>query len=115
MRIRYIAIACAALMAATPAYSDDITGSELYRRCETPRGSSEYTWCTGYAMGFLSRYREVCKLEKEPAMEAPQARSIVEKYLRDHPGQLNENAGVIVGRAFHEVLGCPKKDWKNRI
>jgi len=113
MRVRYVrcmAMACALLMGA-PAYSAEIiTGSELQRRCGVPKGSSGYDFCTGFAMGALTRYRELCRMEKEPTLDGAQARLIIEKYMRAYPELLNENAGVIAVRAFNQELGCPKGD-----
>jgi len=73
MKLQWAGAACAALMVGTPVYSAEIvTGSELHRRCETPKGSNEYAHCTGFILGAFSGYRKLCKLEKEPAMEATQ-------------------------------------------
>ena len=85
MRMRYVAVAmaCAALMVATPAYSAEIiTGSELYRRCTAAKGSSEHTYCAGFILGAPSGYRKLCRMEKEPALDGAQPFDNREVYER---------------------------------
>jgi hypothetical protein len=116
--MRYVAIACAALMVATPAYSgDEFNGSKLYRLCTSSPASIEYTFCSGYAFGFLYGYisaeinaspnnTSLCKFRS--GIDVTQAHLIVEKYMREHPEQLNKPADFVAELAFREVYGCKK-------
>src|SRR4051812_24617196 len=76
------------------------TGTELYRSCQSPTDLS----CTAYVRGFVDGMviGKVVGLTKLPMFCPPndgilleQGRLIVEKFLRDHPEKLHEQASFL--------------------
>jgi hypothetical protein len=88
---------------------------QLYRDCHAKTGSVGDFGCTAYIHGFLDGIatgRVVA--EKKPGMFCPpkegvsvdQGRLIIEKYMRDHPGELNHAAGLVAAGAMYDAFPC---------
>jgi hypothetical protein len=92
----------------------DLTGTELDKLCrEHGSGSDHDLWCYIYVHGFLDGFNIGAALPKLGLSYCPpknltidQGRLIVEKYLRDHPTELNLEAGIIAARAFLAAYPC---------
>jgi hypothetical protein len=114
MRMRYFGcmVVCAALMVATPVYSVDMTGSELYRRCSAPKHSPAYLYCHVFIADFVE---VIVDYEKGTTpcefvdMTVTKARAMVVNYMRDHPDELDQKAKIVFAHAIYDEHGCYKK------
>ena len=95
------------------------TGSDLYLACQDKEHSSAGLSCVAYVRGFLDGIatgnvfgqkfsKDYCPPKHGIALV--QGRLIVEKYLKDHPEHLHEEAGLILGGAFMVAFPCPKSN-----
>jgi hypothetical protein len=93
-----------------------LTGTQLYQNCQDKKRGLGDLLCIAYVRGLVDGMvvgramgmhyaTEYCPPEK--GISADQARLIVEKYLRDHPEELHQEAGLIAGGAL--VLAFPCK------
>jgi hypothetical protein len=88
---------------------------QLYRDCHAKTRSVGDFGCIAYIHGFLDGIatgRVVA--EKKPGMFCPpkegvsvdQGRLIIEKYMRNHPGELNQAAGLVAADAMYDAFPC---------
>jgi hypothetical protein len=97
--LHHVGAALAALSVASPASS--LTAAELYRICTQPRNSNPDIGCNYYILGltdgnFLgdsmaSSGNRFCAPKN--GVDHAQARLVIEKFFRDHPEELHEEAG----------------------
>jgi hypothetical protein len=107
-------ISCALTIFATGSASA-LDAIELYRSCHSTARSMGDFGCIAYIHGFLDGMAaghaaaEILQGKFCPPKEGvsvDQGRLIVEKYMRDHPGQLNREAGLIVASAMYDAFSC---------
>ena len=97
---------------AFPMTATAFDGSDLYRFCSgTERSYSNA--CNAFIRGFHEGLMIGDRFASEKThycpptnMGIPQARLIVEKYLRDNPNKLHAAAGALVAGALYEAFGC---------
>ena len=84
-----------------------LTGNGLQEYCSGPEGSSKSLACTLYVSGFLAGIRLLTALKENTRMwcfpdgsTIGQSRLIIEKYMRDNPQSLHQDASVIAGKAL---------------
>ena len=109
MRAIVVAL-CVALP--NPAYC--LTGAELYKFCQEPKGSAAELSCHSYIAGFVdgtvtAHYdergsRKFCNIDD--GINKTEARTIIEKFLKEHPGIGAKEAGILASLALYEVFGC---------
>ena len=101
-----------ALSACGPANA--LTGTELYRNCTEGKQSIGSAMCLAYVRGFAEGIVFGNELGKLPRAFCPptaglhvdQARLIIEKFLRDNPDKLHNEAVFLAGQALMEAFGC---------
>jgi hypothetical protein len=49
-----------------------------------------------------------CQILPPQNLPGKDIRIIVEKYLKDHPDQLDKEAGALVGLALHQAFPCKR-------
>lgn len=108
-----------AISGAVPPAAEALTGLELLRQCEgrSPQGLEALgpILCMAYLSGILDGY-QVRTMEAgvgrqalcppTSGIENEQTKLIVEKWLRDHPGDLGEVARVPVVVALAQAFPC---------
>ena len=82
------------------------TGSELLERCEDHDLSWADGWCTGYIQG-VGNHPDACIPE---GVTNGQFRKVVEKFLRDNPAELHEEAGMLVFLVQLETWPCEEEE-----
>ncbi|SRR6266446_2636828 len=99
------------LLAATPASA--LTGTELKRFCDEPKGGSGNISCSAYIRGlidglFLADHMAGSGVRYCPPenLELEQALLVVQKHLNEHPEQLNRNAGPLAALALYSAFPC---------
>jgi hypothetical protein len=110
-------IILAVIFSLIPVASNAFTGMELHNWClSSEKMSPEADACTIYLKGFvdgvvtgnaLGIAHTFC-----PPMDGisgPQARLILEKYFRDHPEKLDQEAGLLAEVAIREAFPCASK------
>jgi hypothetical protein len=119
-----ITVACCALVVALCSLSNSsdagmfYTGSELYGGCANFDPNTADTWkngvCYGYVMGVIDnldsvqRAEHICVFAPPMGMRAPVTVGIVQKYLKEHPDQLQLSADSLIGVAMAHAFPCPK-------
>jgi Rap1a immunity proteins len=91
-----------------------MTGTELYSACTQQGKDTSSPFCNAYIHGFLdgmtmgyAAHGTVAKYcLPADGIELTQGRLIIEKYLRDHPDKLNQNAAVLAGFAMMDAFPC---------
>ena len=87
------------------------SGTKLYELCndQTTAGL-----CVFYIRGFMEGMVWGSELVKARRSYCPpsnvsvtQGRLVVEKYIREHPSELNKAAGVLAGKALALAFPCP--------
>lgn len=81
----------------------NIHGTDLLRLCETPEGTNDANFCTGFIMGtrdgvaLATNLRDTAPILATP-LEAKedQLKAVVVKYLKDHPEELHRPGGLLV-------------------
>ena len=97
------------LVIAFPAKAQ-FTGTKLRDYCAGEDVDTCAMWISGFAGGMW--YLQ--QIEKEPTtcipegFTATQARQIVQKFMADHPGMLNQSATTVAGTALEHAFPCPK-------
>ena len=91
-----------------------LSGGDLYKFClASSKASEQETACLSYIRGFVDgmlmgvaseKYSAYCPPNSGVPMQ--QALLIVERYLREHPEKLHEEAGFVVGGALIEAFPC---------
>ena len=98
----------------SPKSAAALTGNELQEYCSGPKGSGFGLACAEYIHGFVSGFLAADHTKRKDArilcfpMDATigQARRIVEKYMRDNPQSLHQDASIIVGKAILLAFPC---------
>lgn len=87
-----------------------LTGDELVQYCEASRADFDKGFCAGFVTSawndFLS-VREQRYTCDPPDATIEQATQVVQKYLADHPDELNEKALVLIFDALDDAFPCP--------
>jgi hypothetical protein len=92
-----------------------LSGTDLYRSCMAKNKSLGDLLCIAYVHGFLDgivsghgigKNAPTLYCPPEEGVSVDQGRLIVEKYLREHPEQLHEQAGIQVTSAMIEAFRC---------
>jgi hypothetical protein len=106
-------LAASAIMTAE---AEDFNGMALYQYCEhhDPDHVYESALCGFYVRGFLEGMllgagigaKVFCP--PEAGISAPQARLIIEKYMRENPKALNAQVGAVAGAALITAFPCKK-------
>jgi hypothetical protein len=94
----------------------DLTGADLDKICGNRDSHSDLNLlCYTYMHGFLDGLNIGAALPRMRLSYCPpknltiiQGRLIVEKYLRDHPTELELDAGIIATRALLAAYPCPR-------
>jgi Rap1a immunity proteins len=86
---------------------------ELYKMCSAKYGSADEVVCDAFAAGTMSGLafgqaavalgHRFCPPDN---LSAIQAGLIIRKYLLNHPGALNEHAGMVASMALLEAFPC---------
>jgi hypothetical protein len=107
-------LAAAALFATTwPVHA--LTGLDLEQFCDAPRDSTAAISCFTYIRGLTDGLYMADKMEasgvrlcwpKDQTIEPEQSKLIVQKYLKDHPEQLDRNAGALAALAIYLAFRC---------
>jgi hypothetical protein len=104
----------ALLLATVAPAASDFTGVELRNICTSPAKDHpiEETMCKFYIAGLndglfggqmmAQRGMRACI----PPINGAQARLIVEKYMRDHPEELNKPAPIVIATAIWTAYPC---------
>jgi hypothetical protein len=98
-----------------PDTADALTGKELAQSCSAKNGkSAESLTCAGYVRGFIDGMimgytahgtsRGYCP--PMTGISVPQGRTIIEKWLRDHPERMKTDASILAGLALAEAYPC---------
>jgi hypothetical protein len=105
-----------ALQTAVVSAADVPSGRELYHLCiQSKKGDSLDFACDVYIRGFIEGIiaQRVMSTSNGPHICPPQntgelyvIRSIVEKYIRDHPEQLDNPASIVLALALVRALPC---------
>jgi hypothetical protein len=108
---------CLALVSPLKA-EEGITGTYLYNACTKNDRSAQafacITWITGFSQGLmaaqtLADIQHVSRVTCFPdEFSGAQARLIIEKFMRDHPEDLHNNAATIAGFALALAFPCKK-------
>jgi hypothetical protein len=103
------------------------TGMQLYHWCSSAKGSEGDLACMAYAIGFFDGMfdfivptdvktasgapliADVCPPNEGIGVSYGQVRLIIEKYLRDHPEELNQAASGLALSAMKGAFPCPSK------
>jgi hypothetical protein len=114
-RIIGLIVGIAILLASPSAFG--FSGTDLYKHCQKRNGGPEEIACAAFVHGFLDgmflgyslgRDKDAgfgyCPPEKGVSVD--QGRLVVEKYLREHPEKLHEQAGLLVGWALVGAFRC---------
>jgi len=113
--MRALLVAVIFSLAASEAHA--LKGAELYELCiSSDKGSFQDLSCLSYVRGFVDGIimgkaaGELGSRFCAPAggISAQQGRLIAEKYLRDHPEALHNEAGSLLGVAFAQAFPCRK-------
>ena len=100
-----------------PVSAGALSGVELYQSCQDKKRGVGNIVCTAYIHGLVDGMTMGVASEKFPGkycppdsgISAPQARLIIEKFLRDHPERLHVEAGLVAGLAIIEAFPCATK------
>ena len=118
MKVRKILLAV--IFSLIPVTSHAITGMALYEGCSSVKGSTGDLLCTGYVRGFMDgleagsitsfKYTQFRACPPANVLNStPQSRLIIEKYLGNHPEQLDKEAGGLAMLAMNAAFPCPSK------
>jgi hypothetical protein len=96
--------------------AEAMTGTELYTVCSQRGKDTSSSLCGAYIHGFLDGmtmgYVAHDSVEKycppEDGIAITQGRLIIEKYLRDHPDKLNQDASLLAAFAMMDAFPCSR-------
>jgi len=107
-----VAMGMLALFAMTPAQA--LTGTQLYEWCRDEHGALADLLCMTYVRGYVDEVTMGTVLGRHhggqycpPKQGTVDQARLVEKYFRDHPEVMHNEAVLIMGRAFLEAFLCP--------
>lgn len=119
-----LAVFIGTLTVAPPAFAGYLTGNDLYRYCTAASTDHDYSsksvMCLAFIMGihdgaetsgqlltYMAERTEPFRMMCVPAnVEAGQLKDITVAYLRDHPADRNQGAGIVVMSALLEAYPC---------
>jgi len=98
----------------TSADAQALSGTDLYKICNAePKGGTESISCIAYIRGlvdglFMADHMASSGLRYCPpeSLSADQAVLIVQKHFREHPEQLNREAGAVAALALYGAFDC---------
>ena len=119
--MRYIRVASLifCVVSASTVNVKALPGTLLYRDCHEKTRSIGDAMCVAYIHGFLDGLviGRVAGEQNPPVLcppkdgiEVDQGRLIIEKYLRDHPERLHEEAGLLAAAAMLDAFPCRKSN-----
>jgi hypothetical protein len=97
------------------AYAEDLSGIFLYKECHSDHNVAEAVGCVAYIHGFLdgmvtgrvgAEKMSGTFCPPKDGISVDQGRLIIEKYMKDHPGELNQQAGIVVAGAMYDAFPC---------
>jgi hypothetical protein len=97
------------------AHAQAYSASDLYKHCLDAKQSIGDIFCTSFIRGMIDGMTMGRLVATNfPGRYCPptegtdlvQGRLIVEKYFRDHPGDLQTKAGILAGKALIEAFPC---------
>jgi hypothetical protein len=99
----------------TPESAKAFTGADLYRICAGKGRGANETSCKAYTRGFVDGMTMGAATGKTAAKFCPpkggisdeQSRLVIERYLKDHPEDLRDDAGLMAGVALLQAFPCP--------
>jgi hypothetical protein len=112
--IGLIILASALLSSALDASAgDEFNGSKLYEYCGEHNSSAAQLGCTAFIHGLLDglllgRFGLYCP--PKDGVDVAQGRLIIEKFMRDHPEILNDQAGYVAAVAMSVTFPCKKSN-----
>jgi hypothetical protein len=91
------------------------TGAEFYRACAGKGRVTSDVSCKAYTRGFVDGMTMGAATGKTAAKFCPpkggisdeQSRLDIERYLKDHPEDLHDEAGLMAGVALLQAFPCP--------
>jgi Rap1a immunity proteins len=112
-----IAVLCALLNSAVAEDDSSLSGIKLERLCNDVVGSSQDNLCVAYiirvtqgiALGMSEAKREHVYCVPDN-VSGGKIREIVQKYLRDHPENLDLPAQMLIALAIHMAFPCPNSN-----
>jgi hypothetical protein len=98
----------------SPTSAAALTGNGLQEFCSGPEGSSKSLGCTLYVQGFVAGVQPADGTKRKDTRmwcfpdgsTIGQTRLIVEKYMRDNPQALHQEASIIVRKALLFAFPC---------
>lgn len=100
-------------LAAQPTGTPMMSGMTLFQACEFTDSPALQGVCSSYIAGVASGVAVGMYYSQHNITYCPPANVtgeqlmlVVEKYLRDHPEQLNYDASLIIGQALHVNFPC---------
>ncbi|MGE5089998.1 MAG: Rap1a/Tai family immunity protein [Candidatus Levyibacteriota bacterium] len=121
MTMRASAVLCGLVLcgvAATAHAGFNIDGNKLqrylaaYDRLEAGRGTFNDTGDSAMAIGYIAGISDALQgalLCPQPTVDITQEIAIVEKYLREHPEELEQRAILIIAKALAAAFPCKPK------
>lgn len=98
--MRYIPVVAAAVLLASPARADWMSGAQLQESC-SGGAPVDRAMCLSYVMGVADGLRYLDQPPKVPAdATAGQVRDAVARYLADHPDKLTLDGRALVRAAI---------------
>lgn len=106
-----------AVLTTIPIRADGLDGTRLYQICEHHNDDApESIVCSYYIKGLIegmlfgsiTARETVGYCPPKEGLSTEQGRLIIEKYMRDNPRLLNEQASVIAGAAMLLAFPCKK-------
>ncbi len=98
---------------AIPIHASALTGTDLYTYCSSPDTSALKTICISYVRGLSDGLALADVMAASGTRYCPPEGStvlqdilIVQKYLGDHPEQLNRTAGVLAALSLYAAFPC---------
>jgi hypothetical protein len=107
--MRYVLALAVALGCIQPAKAAG-TGMDLQQWCSG--GGADGLRCMTFIFGFISglSYAADGKVLCVPDdLTAGQSALIVQKWMRDHPEELNRSMGIVAGRALSAAYACKQR------
>lgn len=114
MRSTLVQIVFFAAVLASPTWAATLTGNKLEQFCSSPTGSPGQLACVMYIQGFVGGIEagDGTKVKDKRAWCFPdgstvgQSKLVVQKYMRDNPQDLHNEAAVVVGIALVQAFPC---------
>jgi len=113
-----LAVISAVLAAVTSPSAAQMSSTQLYEFCTSYSGTPEYLSCasfigrvlSGLGVGQATGAAQGLTFCPPANITAGQAMLVVEKYMRDHPEQLNQHPGTLSSVALLAAFPCKKSN-----